>query len=93
VTPAEAIRVARGRAGLTQSALAEALGVTVGTVARWEAGIHVPSADVAVRTLAACGEHLVCGASMASRLRGLAADADEPTRAAYLHAAELLEGR
>ena len=39
---AESIRTLRKKRSLTQEQLAEAMGVTVGAVSKWEKGISVP---------------------------------------------------
>ncbi len=45
------LRAARTRAGLTQAALAERIGYTPNTVARWERGERVPHPSVQDRAL------------------------------------------
>ena len=55
MTPAAIIRQARLSAGLTQQALASAVGVSVGTVARWEAGTREPSWGHLHSAVWACG--------------------------------------
>lgn len=47
MTPAETITARRKAAGLTQAALAEALGVAYQHVQRWERGRRTPSAQSA----------------------------------------------
>ena len=46
----ESIKQARQHLGLTQKQLAQALGVTLATVGRWECGLRNPS-PLAVRTI------------------------------------------
>jgi transcriptional regulator with XRE-family HTH domain len=58
VNVARSLRHARRRARLTQRALAEAAGMPQSTVARIEAGTHVPKVDTLERLLAACGSAL-----------------------------------
>ena len=55
MTPPLLIRTARHRAGMTQAALADVLGVMVGTITRWELGTRSPSAADLERALKACG--------------------------------------
>lgn len=52
---AQILRAARADAGLTQAALARAIGVHRVTVTRWERGHAEPSAGDLLRALAACG--------------------------------------
>lgn len=49
------IREARRRAGLSQTALAGAIGTTQSAVSRWERGHETPRADTLVDILRACG--------------------------------------
>lgn len=49
------LRAARDRAGLTQTAVGQLLGVHFVTVSRWESGTRVPSLDVLYRLAAAYG--------------------------------------
>lgn len=56
---ARVVREARGRAGLTQRQLAEAIGVHQPAIARIETGHVVPRVDTLVRLLAACGSSLI----------------------------------
>jgi DNA-binding transcriptional regulator YiaG len=51
--PPSARRILRENSGLSQIALARALGVTVGTVSRWESGTRNPRGSTAVAYLAA----------------------------------------
>jgi len=53
--PAGLIRKARKDAGLTQASLAAQLGVTVGTVTRWESGAVDPPSSQLARAVAMCG--------------------------------------
>ena len=55
MTTGDAIRSARQRAGLTQAALAQALGVQPLAVLRWEGGQRHPSAEVLRRIQELCG--------------------------------------
>lgn len=48
MTPAETITTRRKAAGLTQAALAEALGVPYQHVQRWERGRRTPSGQTAI---------------------------------------------
>ena len=45
----ESCRQIRERAGITQTELAEPLGVTGGAVSRWEAGLRTPRGGMASR--------------------------------------------
>ena len=49
------IAQARAAAGLTQTALAEAIGTAQSVISRWERGADVPRVDTLVRILRACG--------------------------------------
>ena len=49
LTLAENIRSFRKERKMTQEALATVLGVTVGAVYKWEAGLSVPELDLIVR--------------------------------------------
>ena len=53
-----AIRAARSRAGLTQSALAELTGTSQATVSAYESGRKIPSVDTLERLLSATGHRL-----------------------------------
>jgi transcriptional regulator with XRE-family HTH domain len=55
---ASLIREARLRAGLTQRELAERLGTTQSSIARWEAGRARPSAEALGAIARACGLEL-----------------------------------
>lgn len=55
------IRVARLEAGLTQAALAAAMGITQPAVARLEGGANVPTIDSLVKAARAMGLHLAVG--------------------------------
>src|SRR5262245_8522020 len=46
---------ARTSAGLTQTALADAIGTTQSVISRWERGADAPRVDTLVRILRACG--------------------------------------
>ena len=48
---------ARKLAGLTQQQMAQACGVSVGTVSRWEKGIKDPTVTQAKRIGEVCGVH------------------------------------
>jgi transcriptional regulator with XRE-family HTH domain len=63
------LRKARRRAGLTQRQLAELAGVPQSTVARIEAGTHLPRIDTLDQLLRATGMQLEV-----SHLRGLGVD-------------------
>jgi DNA-binding transcriptional regulator YiaG len=54
MTPAE-VKTCRNELGLTQAQLADRLGITRNTVARWEMGMHPVSApiELLLKTLAA----------------------------------------
>ncbi|MDQ3990706.1 MAG: helix-turn-helix domain-containing protein [Actinomycetota bacterium] len=52
------LRQARRRAGLTQRAVAQAVGVPQSTVARIERGVVDPRTETLIRLLRACGEDL-----------------------------------
>lgn len=52
------IREARLRAGLTQTELAERLGTTQSSIARWEGGGSQPSVETLQRIVRACGLEL-----------------------------------
>ncbi len=49
------IAAARTGAGLTQAALAAAIGTTQSVISRWERGADSPRVDTLVRILRACG--------------------------------------
>ena len=51
----ELIAAARTGAGLTQVALAAAIGTTQSVISRWERGADSPRVDTLVRILRACG--------------------------------------
>ncbi|HVL73080.1 MAG TPA: helix-turn-helix transcriptional regulator [Beijerinckiaceae bacterium] len=53
-----AIAEARHRARLTQAQLAEKVGTSQATVARWESGGHMPSTKTLARIAAATGTRL-----------------------------------
>lgn len=59
MAPADLVRRARRRAGLSQRALAARAGVSQPAVARMESGRHNPSLATLTRLLTACGEQLV----------------------------------
>jgi transcriptional regulator with XRE-family HTH domain len=52
---ASLVRTARERAGLSQAALAEALGTTQSALSRWERGHDEPRRDRRAEILGACG--------------------------------------
>ncbi len=58
--PADLVRAARYRAGLTQRALAERAGTAQSVVARIEGGHTDPSSETLVRLLHAAGVELRC---------------------------------
>jgi uncharacterized protein len=58
VEPADVIRSARRRAGLTQVELAKLAGTSQSAIARYERGAAQPSFSTVERLLAACGERL-----------------------------------
>ncbi len=62
---ASLVAIARQRAGLSQRALAERLGVPPSTVARWESGEHAPSMDTVQTVSRACGLELTYGLAIA----------------------------
>lgn len=55
------IREARRRAGLSQAQLAERMGTSQSTVARWETGRQMPRFDTVGRAVRACGFDLTVG--------------------------------
>ncbi|HEY8655269.1 MAG TPA: nucleotidyltransferase domain-containing protein [Candidatus Limnocylindria bacterium] len=59
--PSGLLRGARKRAGLSQAALAERAKTSQSAVARYEAGVTIPSLATLERLLAACGESVVLG--------------------------------
>lgn len=61
MTSGELIRTARGRAGLSQAALAERLGMPRSQIARWEGDVVEPGLATTRRVLRACGFDLSLG--------------------------------
>lgn len=55
LSPAQLIRDVRAEAGLTQTALAQAIGTKQSVISRWERGDDTPRLDSIVRILRACG--------------------------------------
>lgn len=55
ITISDRLRESRTKAGMTQTALAERLGVTQSTVNRWEGGRHDPSRETALQIADALG--------------------------------------
>lgn len=58
---ANLVAIARQRAGLSQRALAERLGVPPSTIARWESAEHSPSLDTLRAVVRTCGLDFVIG--------------------------------
>ena len=61
VRSADLLVAGRRRAGLSQEQLAERLGRTQSTIARWESGYQRPSLESVVEALHACGLELTVG--------------------------------
>jgi transcriptional regulator with XRE-family HTH domain len=61
VSSASLIRIARRRAGLTQTQLAERLGKSQSEIGRWERGETKPSFETLQRVIRACGLELTVG--------------------------------
>ena len=58
---ADLLVAGRRRAGLSQEQLAERLGRTQSTIARWESGYQHPPLESVVEALHACGLELTVG--------------------------------
>jgi transcriptional regulator with XRE-family HTH domain len=81
--PADALRVARLRAGLTQHALAARAGTSQATLSAYESGRKQPSVATLDRLLRAAGAHL--------EVVGGAPPAREPTRRELARADRILQ--
>lgn len=98
MTSGELIRTARSRAGLTQSALAERLGMPRSQIARWESDVVEPGLGTVRRVLRACGFDLslalvpyVPDAEREAELRQLQRLTPQERLAAMLRRREALE--
>lgn len=64
---AENIRMLRKERGLTQEQLAEAMGITVGTVSKWETGSCVPDVSLMMELAEFLRPAWMCFWGMSSR--------------------------